>query len=149
MDNVQAAKAPVHLWIVGIVSLIWHAWACVDYIMTRLRSTEWLSQGGADPQVMLAWIDSFPIYAQFGWGLGVWMGLLGSGLLLMRHRWAVPAYALSLLGAVIGLGYQIVASPAPAPMNEGIFAMLPYVIIVAAAAFFYYAHSQRKSGVLR
>ena len=76
---------------------------------------DWLSQGGADPQVMLAWMDSFPIYAQFGWGLGVWMGLIGSVLLLMRHRWAVPAYALSLLGALLGLGYQILRSPAPAP----------------------------------
>ena len=149
MDDVQAAKAPVHLWIVGVFSLIWNAWGCADYIMTRMRSTEWLSQGGADPQVMLAWIDSFPIYAQFGWGLGVWMGLIGSVLLLMRHRWAVPAYALSLLGAVVGLGYQIIASPAPAPMNEGFFAVLPYVIILVAAALYYYAHRQKRAGVLR
>lgn len=149
MDDVQAAKAPVHLWIVGVFSLIWNAWGCTDYIMTRMRSTEWLSQGGADPQVMLAWIDSFPIYAQFGWGLGVWMGLIGSVLLLMRHRWAVPAYALSLLGAVVGLGYQIIASPAPAPMNEGFFAVLPYVIILVAAALYYYAHRQKRAGVLR
>ena len=149
MDDVQAAKAPVHLWIVGVFSLIWNAWGCTDYIMTRMRSTEWLSQGGADPQVMLAWIDSFPIYAQFGWGLGVWMGLIGSVLLLMRHRWAVPAYALSLLGAVVGLGYQIMASPAPAPMNEGFFAVLPYVIILVAAALYYYAHRQKRAGVLR
>lgn len=149
MDDVQSAKAPVHLWIVGVLALVWHAWASIDYIMTRMRSTEWLSQGGADPQVMLAWIDSFPIYAQFGWGLGVWMGLLGSVLLLMRHRWAVPAFALSLLGAVLGLGYQIIASPAPAPMNEGLFALLPYIIILAAAAFLYYAHRQKQARVLR
>ena len=47
--------------------------------------------------------NGFPLYAQFGWGLGVWMGLAGSVLLLMGHRWAVPAFALSLLGAVVGL----------------------------------------------
>jgi hypothetical protein len=149
MDDVQAAKAPVHLWIVGIFSLIWNAWGCTDYLMTRTRNLEWLSQGGGDPQVMLAWIDSFPIYAQFGWGLGVWMGLLGSILLLMRHRLAVPAYALSLLGAAVGLGYQIIASPAPAPMNEGFFALLPYVIIIVAAALYYYANRQKQAGVLR
>ena len=77
------------------------------------------------------------------------MGLIGSVLLLTRHRWAVPAYALSLLGAVVGLGYQIIASPAPAPMNEGFFAVLPYVIILVAAALYYYAHRQKRAGVLR
>jgi hypothetical protein len=149
MDDVQTAKAPIHLWIVGIFSLVWNAWGCTDYLMTRTRNAEWLSQGGADPQVVLAWIDSFPLYAQFGWGLGVWMGLLGSILLLMRHRWAVPAYALSLLGAVVSLGYQLISSPAPAPMNEGFFALLPYIIIIVAAALYYYAHRQKQAGVLR
>jgi len=149
MNDLPTAKAPVHLWIVGIFSLVWNAWGCTDYLMTRMRNLEWLSQGGADPQVVLAWIDSFPLFAQFGWGLGVWMGLLGSILLLMRHRWAVPVYALSLLGAVVSLGYQLIASPPPAPMNEGFFAVLPYIIIFVAAALYYYAHHQKQAGVLR
>lgn len=151
MDDVQAAKAPVHLWIVGVFSLIWNAWGCTDYIMTRMRSTEWLSQGGADPQVMLAWIDSFPIYAQFGWGLGVWMGLIGSVLLLMRHRWAVPALGLSLLGALLGLGYQILAAPPPPPPmdSDPVMSAMAYVIIIVAALLFFYAHRQQKAGVLR
>jgi hypothetical protein len=105
---------------------------------------------GTDPQAMLAWVDGFPIYAQFGWGLGVWMGLAGSVLLLMGHRWAVPALALSLLGAVIGLGYQIfLAPPAPPPMNEGFGAIMPWIIIAIAALLYYYAHRQRANGVLR
>jgi hypothetical protein len=149
MDEVQSAKAPWHLWVVGLLSLLWNAYGCTSYLMTRMRNTEWLSQGGADPQAMLAWVDSFPIWAQFGWGLGVWMGLLGSILLLMRHRWAVATLGLSLLGAVVSLGYQIFVSPPPAPMNEGAMSVLPWVIIFVAAALFYYAHVQRKKGVLR
>jgi hypothetical protein len=150
MEDVQAAKAPVHLWIVGLLSLIWNAFGCTDYMMTRLRNLEWLAQGGGDPKAMLAWIDGFPIYAQFGWGLGVWMGLAGSILLLIRHRWAAPALGLSFLGAIVGLGYQIfLAPPAPPPMNEGGMAMMPWVIIIVAGAFYYYAHRQLKAGVLR
>ena len=149
MDDVQAAKAPVHLWIVGLLSLIWNGFGCTDYLMTRMRSLEWMAQSGGDPQAMLAWIDGFPFYAQFGWGLGVWMGLAGSILLLMRHRWAVPAMALSFVGAVIGLGYQIfMAPPAPPPMNEGAMVYMPWVIIAVAGALYYYAHKQRKAGVL-
>ena len=73
------------------------------------------------------------------------MGLIGSVLLLMRHRWAVPALGLSFLGAVLGLGYQIfLAPPPPPPMNEGAMAMMPWVIIIIAAALFYYAHLQKQ-----
>src|SRR5690242_21933829 len=120
MDDVQTAKAPWHLWIVGLLSLAWNGFGCTDYFMTRTKNMDWLAMSGADPNAMLAWVDSFPLYAQFGWGLGVWMGLLGSILLLIRSRWAVPVFGLSLLGAVIGLGYQMVGgSEPPPPMNEG------------------------------
>ena len=112
---------------------LWNGFGCYDYLMTRMRNLDYFRSMApdVDPEAMLAWVDAFPIYAQFGWGLGVWMGLVGSILLLMRHRWAVPALGLSLLGAVVGLGYQIfVAPPPPPPMNEGAMAIMPWVIIV-------------------
>jgi hypothetical protein len=152
MDDVQTARTPVHLWIVGLLSLIWNAFGCYDYLMTRMRNLDYFASMApqVDPNAMLAWVDGFPLYAQFGWGLGVWMGLLGSVLLLMRHRLAVAAFALSLLGAVLGLGYQIfMAPPPPPPMDQGAMAVMPWVIIGAAALFFFYAHRQRKAGVLR
>ena len=34
-DAVQAARAPVHLWIVGILATLWNAFGCYDYIMTQ------------------------------------------------------------------------------------------------------------------
>jgi hypothetical protein len=146
----QAMKKPTHLWIVGFLGLIWNGIGCYDYLMTRLRNEDCFRSMGTDPQAMLSWVDSFPIYAQAGWGLGVWMGLAGSVLLLMGHRWAVPALALSLLGAVVGLGYQIfLAPPAPPPMNEGAGAFMPWVIIAIAALLLYYARRQRANGVLR
>ena len=152
MDDVQAAKARVHLWIVGLLSTLWNGFGCYDYLMTRMRNLEYFRSMApdADPEAMLAWVDGFPLYAQFGWGLGVWMGLLGSILLLMRHRWAVPVLGLSLLGAVLGLGYQIfLAAPPPPPMDEGTATIIPWVIIGIAALLYYYAHRQQKKGVLR
>jgi uncharacterized MnhB-related membrane protein len=153
MQDAQIAKPPVHLWIVGLLGLLWNGFGCYDYLMTRMRNLDYFRSmmPDVDPQAILAWIDSFPIYAQFGWGLGVWMGLLGSLLLLMRNRWAVPVLGLSLLGAVLGLGYQIfLAPPPPAPsMTEGAMAAMPWVIILIAALLYYYAHRQKQAGVLR
>ncbi len=153
MDQAQAGRTPVHLWIVGVLALLWNGIGCYDYLMTRMRNLDYFRSMApdTDPEAMLAWVDAFPIYAQFGWGLGVWMGLLGSILLLMRHRWAVPVFALSLVGAILGLGYQIfLAPPPPPPMGGSTMAMLmPWVIIIIAAVLYYYANRQKQAGVLR
>ena len=153
MNEAVEARTPAHLWIVGGLAALWNGFGCYDYLMTRMRNLDYFRSMApdVDPEAMLAWVDAFPIYAQFGWGLGVWMGLLGSILLLMRHRWAVLVLGLSLLGAVMGLGYQIfLAPPMPSPMNESAMAtVMPWVIILAAAGLYYYAHVQRKKGVLR
>jgi hypothetical protein len=151
MATVTESRTPVHLWIVGLLGVLWNGFGAYDYLMTRMRNTDYLASmmPTVDPQATLAWVDAFPIWAQFGWGLGVWGGLAGSVLLLMRHRWAVPALALSLVGAVLGLGYQIAAAP-PLPGAEGaMFDVMPWVIIAVALGLFLYARAARKKGVLR
>lgn len=151
MNDAVQSRTPMHLWIVGAVSALWSAFGCYDYLMTRMRNTDYLASmmPTVDPNAMLAWVDSFPIYAQFGWGLGVWGGLAGSVLLLLRSRWAVWGFGLSLVGAILGLGYQIVAA-SPLPGTEDMmFKVMPYVIIAVAAALFLYARAMEKKGVLK
>lgn len=151
MATTAQARTPVHLWIVGALALLWNCLGCFDYLMTRMRNTDYLASAmpSVDPNAMLAWVDSFPIYAQIGWGLGVWMGLLGSVLLLLRNRWAVWAYGLSLLGAVLGLGYQIALAPPLAGADRPIDKLMPYVIIAVAAFLLWYAWNAQKKGIIR
>lgn len=150
-EDAVRARAPVHLWIVGVLALLWSAFGCYDYLMTRMRNTDYLADmmPKVDPNAMLAWVDSFPIWAQFGWGLGVWGGLIGALLLLIRNRWAVWAMGLSLVGALLGLGYQIAAAPPLPGADDPMFEVVPYVIILVAAALFLYARAMEKKGVLR
>ena len=146
----QAIKAPVHLWIVGIASLLWNAFGGYNYTMTRMRNMDFLSsKPGVDANQILAYVDSFPMFAQIGWGLGVWGAVAGSLLLLLRHRFAAIAFALSLIGAVLSLGYQIVGPPGPAALSEGMNAVIPYIIIAAIVAQLLYAQTMRTKGALR
>jgi len=64
-------------------------------------------------------------------------------------RWAVWGLGLSLVGAVLGLGYQIAAAPPLAGAEDMMFKVMPYVIIAVALALFLYARMQEKKGVLR
>ena len=146
----ESTKAPVHLWIVGAFSLLWNAFGGYDYTMTRMRNIDYLSSmPGIDATQMLAYIDAFPMFAQIGWGLGVWGAVAGSILLLLRHRFAVIAFAISLIGALLSLGYQMVGPSGPKGMSEGAMAVVPYVIIALTIAQLLYAQSLRTRGVLR
>ena len=153
MDQVEqttapATAAPKSLYVVGVLAVLWNCFGAYDYIMTRLRDTAHLSMVG-NPNELLAYIDAFPIWAQIGWGLGVWGGLAGSILLLLRSRHAVPTFAVSLVGMALSFGYQYVGPPAPAAMTEGPMAYFPLVIIAIGIALFVYARAMRMKGVLR
>ena len=150
MDN-AIAKPPIHLWIVGGLAVLWNGFGCFDYLMTRTRGEAYLESmmPTVDGAAMMAYIDAFPIWASFAWGLGVWAGLVGSILLVLRHRLAVPVLLASLIGAVIGTIYQMANPAGIAELSMGANAIMPYVIIVVAIGLFLYARAMRAKGVLR
>ena len=151
MENAVVERTPMHLWVVGALATLWNGFGAYDYWMTRSRNTDYLAgmMPTVDPQAMLAWVDAFPIWAQIGWGLGVWMGLLGSLMLLARSRWAAHAFALSLVGMVLSFGYQFTSSPPPGAAGEGLAALAPLAIIAVGIALFFYARGMAMKGVLR
>jgi len=150
MENAVVERTPPHLWIVGGLAVLWNAFGGYDYLMTRMGNLEYLSQMGADGAEILAWVDSFPVWAQFGWGLGVWMGVLGSILLLVRSRFAVHAFALSLVGMLLSFGYQYTsAAPMPGNAGQGMMAYMPLVIVAVGIALFLFARALAMKGVLR
>jgi hypothetical protein len=151
MQQVVSARTPVHLWIVGILSLLWSCFGCYDYTMTRMRNADYIASAmpGVDPNVALAWVDSMPMYAQVGWGLGVWLGLLGSVLLLIRSRYAVWAFGISFVGAILSLGYQIALAPPLPGADSPMMKVIPYVVLIICGFLVWYAYSMEKKGVLR
>ena len=42
MATTAQARTPVHLWIVGILSLLWNCFGAYDYLMTRTHNMEYL-----------------------------------------------------------------------------------------------------------
>lgn len=145
------SQTPIHLWIVGVVATLWNAFGCYDYFMTRTKGAAWIDQmmHTTDGEAIMAYINGFPIWASIGWGLGVWGGLLGSILLLLRNRQAVIVFAVSMVGAVVSIGYQLINPSGIAEMNEAINRSMPFVIIVIAVALFLYARAIRIRGLLR
>ncbi|HET8750476.1 MAG TPA: hypothetical protein VFM42_07025 [Sphingomicrobium sp.] len=146
MQQAVSARAPAHLWVVGILATLWNAFGCYDYLMTNMRNETYLAQFTSE---QLAYFESLPSWLTAAWAIGVWGGLAGSLLLLIRSRYSVWAFALSLIGAVIGMGYQMFATTMPESMKSGAMAIMPWVIIVIAAFLLWYSWDADKKGVLR
>jgi hypothetical protein len=140
------ARAPWHLWAVGIVALLWNALGCLDYTMTQVQGDAWLAN--MDPtEVQLAWFHGMPAWADGAWAIGVWGGLVGAILLLVRRSWATPVFVASFLGWLAGAVYAF-------GLSNGMEAMggwwpVQFVHGGAAVFFVWYARMMSKRGVLR
>jgi hypothetical protein len=150
MQQAATARTPVHLWIVGILATLWNCIGVADYLMTRLRNDSYFESmmPGVSPATFYAYVDAMPLYAQIGWGLGVWAGIAGSLLLLIRSKYAYHAFALSMLGIIFGIGYQIFIAPPPGT-GAAMEKVIPWLVIIFGAALLYYSWKQRAKGVLR
>jgi hypothetical protein len=145
MATSAETRVPAHLWIVGVLALLWNGFGCYDYLLTNLKNQTYLTQFSAD---QLAYMNSLPAWLTGSWAIGVWGGLAGSILLLMRSRHAVWMLGLSLIGAIAGLGYQMFLTKMPASMREGMMGIMPWVIILIAAFLFWYSWNAQKKGLL-
>ena len=140
------ARTPVHLWIVGVLATVWNAFGAFDYVMTQTRNADYLANF-TDPQRV--YFESFPVWMEATWALGVWGGLMGSLLLLVRSRFAATAFAVSLAGLAVSTLYQYVLSTPPEAMTGGTMLVMNLVIWAVAIGLLVYAVKMRRTGVLR
>lgn len=146
MQQAVSARTPAHVWIVGILALLWNCFGAYDYVMTNMHNQAYLSQF---PPEALTYMDSLPSWLTAFWAIGVWGGVAGSVLLLARSRYSVWAFALSFIGAVIGIGYQMFMTQMPASMKSGAMGIMPWVVIIVAGLLLWYSWNADKKGVLR
>lgn len=136
---------PWHLWVVGVLSLLWNAGGAYDYIMTNIRDPAYLANYPAEAIQM---IDEFPFCVMAAWAIGVWGAIAGSLLLLLRSRFAVHAFALSLAGLAASSAYQATLD-FPEEMNGLGMTVMMLAIWAGAILFLVYAVRMRKNAVLR
>lgn len=136
---------PWHLLVVGTFSLIWNSGGAFDYTMTKTHNASYLS--GLTPE-QLAWVDSFPLWANIFWALGVWGAIAGSLLLLFSSRWAVPAFFISFLGLIGTTIFQFGVSDMPESLKTEGGLMFTGLLWVVAGFLLWYAARMRAKGVL-
>ena len=137
-------KTPWHLWVVGAVSLLWNFGGVFSYTMTELGKLDGMGFGPAE----LEYFYGFPAWATATWALGVWGCFFGSAALLLRSKWSVWLFGISIIGLLGTTYYQRMASTLPDSMQttgQDLFAVAIWLITFA---LFFYASRMKRAGVL-
>ncbi len=127
---------------VGIATLLWNSVGIISFTTTRLGM---LGQLGMTPE-QIAYFETFPLWANIVWGLGVWGAFASSALLLLRSRWAVEALLVSVVGLVGTTIFEQFATTVPEGMSNPALNAAIWVITLATLV---YARRMRGADVLR
>lgn len=140
--NPGRAPAPIHLWLVGLLTLLFNAMGIISYMTTKLGM---LAEMGLTPS-QIAFMDSYPAWVSGFWALGVWGAFAGSALILLRSRWAVAAMGAALMGLAVVTFYHYVMIVVPADMQSP---ALDAAIWAVTLFLLVYARRMVAAGVLR
>ena len=143
-DDAAPDRTPWHLWLVGVLGLLWNAVGAFDYVMTETGNEAYMAQFTPE---QLEYFYAFPAWVVAFWAIAVWGGVLGAVLLLLRKRVAAPVLLVSLLAMVVTSVHNFV-------LSEGLEVMGPAgvgfsaVIFILALGLWLYARAMADRGVL-
>ncbi len=137
---------PKHLWIVGILSLLWNAMGAFDYLMTQTKNEAYMAQFTPE---QLDYFYSFPAWVEAAWALAVWSAVVGSILLLMAKRMSVWVFLGSLCAMVLTSIYNYGLSNGLEVMGDGFSLVFTGLIFAVSVGLYLYARAMAAREVLR
>jgi len=146
LNGGEGLRTPVHLWIIGILSLLWNLMGAFDYLATQLKLESYMANFNFTPE-QLEYFYNIPSWAVAGWAIAVWFALVGSIGLLMRKCWSVWVFGVSIAGMLVSTIHSYLLSNGLEMMGTGglIFSVVIWAI---AIGLFLYARAMCNKGVL-
>ena len=121
---------PKTFWAVGIGLLLWNIIGDVAYLTQVTADLDALAR--TDPSTARAFA-SMPSWAWGVYAVGVWSGTLASLLLLMRRKWALWAFVISLGAVLVQFGRTFLATDLLA--EQGVSSAIFPMVIIAIGLF--------------
>ena len=137
-----AAPRPLGFWIVSVLALLWNLLGMAIFFMQVSMPPEALA---AMPAEQRSLYESTPAWVNGAFAVAVFGGALGSAMLLLKKRLALPLLALSLLGVVVQMGYTYLMTPAFRVYGAG-NAILPVVLVLIALFLVWFARRSLARG---
>lgn len=140
-------KAPWHIWLVGLIALLFNSVGVFDFVMSMLQGAKYQASAGMTPD-QIAHYQQMPSWMMVVWAVGVFGAFLASILLLLRRKQASLVFIVSLAAFLVSLLYTYVLTNGGAVMGQQM-AITSAVIAGLLVFFSWYSRDMARRGVLR
>jgi hypothetical protein len=128
MTTVVASSRPTSYWIIATLALVWNLIGVCMFYMQMTATPAQLAAMPAEQQQILA---ATPSWLNAAYGVAVFAGAFGAIGLLMKRRWAVILFQLSLAALVVQIAGTFAVTPAWSAMGPMGLAMPTLILIIA------------------
>ena len=142
----ESTITPWHLWVIGVCGLLWSAIGAMDYVMAQTRNESYMSSFSPE---QLEFFYSIPAWTVATWAIGVWGGVVGAILLLLRKSIATWVFLASLLGMLTTTFRNYVLSNGMEVSGDTFSLVFTAIIFLTALGLYLYSRSMHRRGVLR
>jgi hypothetical protein len=137
MSDMLNGRPTTTFWIIGGAALVWNLIGLVIYLGQVTMSPEALAKMSEAQQEFFV---ATPAWATAAFATAVNGGALGSLFLLLRKSWAVPMFAISLLGVIVQDVDAFLMRDAFSILGVNSL-IIPSMVLVIAVALLFYARA--------
>jgi hypothetical protein len=141
----SSGRTPWHLWVVGVLSVLWNSIGAYDYLMTQTQNEAYMSSFTPE---QLEYFYGFPSWVVAFWALAIWSSVLGSILLLLRKKLAAGVFLVSFVSMVVTTIYNFGLSNGLEVMGDPFSLVFSALIFLFALLLYIYARAMMNRGVL-
>jgi hypothetical protein len=141
MEN-QETKLPIWYWILAVFFLIWNVMGVVQFYDITFIADDVLQ---ALPEAERDLYGSYPIWTKIAFAFAVFGGTIGSIGLLLKKKWANPAFVISLLGIIPQMIHNIFFTNAKEVYGPGTVAMPIMVILIGVFLVWFSSYAIKKN----
>ncbi len=138
-------SSPVWFWVISVVALLWYLMDTSAFFM-RVSMTEEAIESMPENQQHL--YRDMPLWVNIVFACEVFGGTLGCISLLLRKKWALPLFVISLLGVLAQTSNIWFLTDAISAMGAPAVVM-PLVAIIIGTALIFLAKTAISKGWLR
>lgn len=122
-------KPPLWYWVLVVIAVLWNAGGAWDYSATQLRLDFYMESFSPE---QLEYFYGFPAWYDAIWAIAVWSAFAASVLLVLRKRWSITAWQISMVSFLLSSIYIFGFTDAVGMMGIGglIFSLLIFASLV-------------------
>lgn len=137
-------KPKAAYWIIAIIALIWNAMGVMAYLGQAYMTDE---AKALLPENQRELYENVPAWATAAFAIAVFGGLLGSIAMLLKKKWAISLFLLSLLGILVQMTYNFFLSNNMDVYGPGGYIM-PIMVIIIGIFLYMYSKKAKTNGWL-